>query len=72
MISAADIYYAAKKGKLELERKLEDSGANINLVKDQDGWTALHWATFNGDLQATKLLIEVIYFYFALGKRFRA
>ena len=67
MISAADIYNAAKKGKLELE-----DSANINLVKDQDGWTALHWATSNGDLQATKLLIEVIYFYFAFGKKFTA
>ena len=69
MISAADIYNAAKKGKLELERKLEDS-ANINLVKDEDGWTALHWATSNGDVLATKLLIQVIHFYFAYGKRF--
>ena len=68
MISAYKIYNAAKKGKLELERKLEDC-VNINLVKDEDnGWTALHWATSDGDLQATKLLIEVIHFYF-FGKR---
>ena len=61
MIFAADIYNVAKKGKLELERKLKESG-NINEVKDQYGRTALHWAVSKGDLQATKLLIEVIHF----------
>ena len=41
--------------------------ASINLVKDQEGWTALHWATSSGDLQATKLLKQVIHFYFDYG-----
>ena len=57
MTSAGDLYWAAREGNLALQEELKKC-ANINHVKDSNGWTALHWAAYKGDVQATQVLIS--------------
>lgn len=38
-------------------KKLKDLGANVT-VKDEEGWTALHWAAFHGSASGAKCLLE--------------
>ena len=57
MTSAVDLYWAAREGNMALQEELKKC-ANINHVKDSNGWTALHWAAYLGDVQATQVLIS--------------
>ena len=56
-IEEAPVSDAAMKGDIETVRTLITEGANVN-AKQGDGMTALHWATFQDDIEMTKLLIE--------------
>ena len=54
------LYLAAKKGNDEVINLLLRYGANVNAVGNQ-GWTALHVASANGYLQATRVLLNPDY-----------
>lgn len=49
---------AASQGNLPLVRLLIDHGARINEGDDLQHWTALHYASSNGDLEMTKFLLS--------------
>lgn len=55
LLRAASTYpmYAANK----VRALLRDGAAHINDYDDQ-GWTALHWASFRGCLEAAEVLLE--------------
>ena len=42
----------------EILKILINHGANIQLTEPINGWTALHWCCFNGDIISTKTLIN--------------
>jgi len=48
---------AAKSGNEQLVKKMLKTGLNIN-VKDANGWTALHMASFGGHTDMAKFLIK--------------
>ncbi|KAL2503184.1 Ankyrin-2 [Forsythia ovata] len=48
---------AARKGEVRMIHRLIESGASIN-GRDQNGWTALHRASFKGRIEAVRALIE--------------
>lgn len=48
---------AARKGEVRTIHRLLETGANIN-GRDQNGWTALHRASFKGKIDAVRTLIE--------------
>ena len=48
---------AAATGNLKRVRELVDNGANVN-TRDEDGETALMWASCNNHLDIVKLLLE--------------
>ena len=47
----------SKKGDLSGVKQSIKNGANVN-CKDNDGWTPLHWSSYNGHLNVVKYLIE--------------
>jgi ankyrin repeat protein len=47
---------AAAQGHVDTVRALLDAGADVNAA-DVTGWTPLHAAAYNGDLQIVKLLL---------------
>jgi uncharacterized protein len=51
------LVYAAGRGYISIEGMLLNHKAKIN-ASGQNGWTALHAASFNGNAPAMKLLIE--------------
>ncbi|CAA3001644.1 ankyrin repeat and kinase domain-containing 1-like [Olea europaea subsp. europaea] len=48
---------AARKGEVRMIHRLIENGASIN-GRDQNGWTALHRASFKGRIEAVRALIE--------------
>jgi ankyrin repeat protein len=48
---------AAKSGDVTLVYNLLKKGADAN-AKDRDGWTALKWAVWHGQLEMVKVLVE--------------
>ena len=53
--------YNITKEKSDREKILEillKNGADIHCIEPINGWTALHWCCFNGDLNCVKLLIN--------------
>ncbi|XP_020208274.1 ankyrin-1 [Cajanus cajan] len=48
---------AARKGEVRSIQKLLDKGAGMN-GRDQNGWTALHRASFKGRVEAVRALVE--------------
>ncbi|XP_073269136.1 protein VAPYRIN-like [Primulina huaijiensis] len=48
---------AARKGELRMILKFLENGASIH-GRDQNGWTALHRASFKGRIDVTRMLIE--------------
>ncbi len=48
---------AAENGEIAKAKKLISSGVDVN-AKNDDGWTALHWASRNGHTEIVKLLIK--------------
>ncbi|XWS57885.1 hypothetical protein CRYUN_Cryun09bG0211700 [Craigia yunnanensis] len=48
---------AARKGEVRTVQKLIENGAVIN-GRDQNGWTALHRASFKGRIDAVRLLVD--------------
>lgn len=48
---------AARMGDVKTIQKLLDHGANVN-GRDQNGWTALHRASFKGRIEAARALID--------------
>ena len=57
MVSAKDVYDAAKDGDLALQDVLSNTENYID-VKSRDNDTALHFAAMNGHLQAAQVLIS--------------
>ena len=57
MTSLWDLYWAAREGNLALQEEVKKC-ANINDAKYGDGWTALHWAAWNGNVEAAQVLIS--------------
>lgn len=54
---AESLQEAAATGNLKQVRELIDNGANVNL-RDEEGETALMWASWNDHLDIVKLLLE--------------
>ena len=53
--------YNTKKETNEREKILEillKNGADVHCIEPINGWTALHWCCFNGDLNCVKILIN--------------
>ena len=53
--------YNSEKEINEREKILEiliKNGADVHCIEPINGWTALHWCCFNGDLNCVKLLIN--------------
>ena len=50
------MWKATRDGNIEAVRQHLDAGADVN-AKDEDGWTPLHWAAWEGHRQITELLI---------------
>jgi ankyrin repeat protein len=48
---------AARGGDVAELRRLAATGVNIE-ERDADGMTALHWAAFNGRMEAVKVLVQ--------------
>ncbi|KAK7271099.1 hypothetical protein RJT34_26719 [Clitoria ternatea] len=48
---------AARKGDVRNIQKVLENGAGIN-GRDQNGWTALHRASFKGRIEAVKVIVE--------------
>ena len=46
------------KDRQEILDILIKNGANIHCIEPINGWTALHWCCYNGDLASVKLLIN--------------
>ena len=57
MVSAKEIYESAKQGELQLQEIIEKY-KDINEIKD-NGWTALHWAAREENLEAAILLMKL-------------
>jgi ankyrin repeat protein/tRNA A-37 threonylcarbamoyl transferase component Bud32 len=56
-ISEDEFLNAAKSGDLDAVKTAIDQGMNINL-RNEYGWTTLHWAAYRGDTASAKLLIS--------------
>lgn len=56
-VEPSTIEEAAKAGDADAIAKLSDAGANIN-EHDADGYTALHWAAFQGNVKMAKALLD--------------
>jgi ankyrin repeat protein len=54
----ADLMEAAKKGDVEQVRRLISEGANVNTVNHRTCSTPLQWASYNGNLEVVKLLLQ--------------
>ena len=46
------------KDREEILEILIKHGANVHCIEPINGWTALHWCCYNGDLDSVKLLIK--------------
>ena len=46
------------KDREEILEILIKHGANVHCIESFNGWTALHWCCYNGDLESVKLLIK--------------
>lgn len=57
MIGTNALMIAAAFGHVDTARILLDAGTDVN-AKDLTGWTPLHAAAFNGNLQIIRLLLE--------------
>ena len=53
----SSLWKAAEKGHKEIVEMLLEGGADVN-HKDDDGWTALRWATKEGHKEVVQLLLE--------------
>ena len=51
------LFEAVSKGNVDECQRLIQAGANVNFTND-DGWTPLHWAAFDGHLKVCRLLIN--------------
>lgn len=58
MVFAEEIHEAAKSGDVRKVVELIEKDPNIMYVKDEEGKTALHWATGRGQLEVIKVLIR--------------
>ena len=56
------------KDRQEILDILIKNGANIHCIEPINGWTALHWCCYNGDLASVKLLIHYGSNYFLPSK----
>jgi ankyrin repeat protein len=56
------------KNRQEILNILIKNGANIHCIEPINGWTALHWCCYNGDLASVKLLISYGSNYFLPSK----
>ena len=53
---SVDIWNAAREGNIEAVKQHLAAGRNVN-AKGYDGWTPLHFATYNGRKEIVELLI---------------
>lgn len=60
MKSLKDLWFeSAKQEDVNVVKFLFDSGMKINIdAEDANYWTALHWASFKGNLKVVKFLVE--------------
>lgn len=56
-IMDAKLLDAARQGESEEIKLLLEEGAGVN-VKNENGWTPLHWATRNGHADAVRVLLD--------------
>ena len=56
------------KDREEILEILIKHGANVHCIETINGWTALHWCCYNGDLESVKLLIKYGSNFFLPGK----
>ena len=58
LILACKLSTNESKDREEILEILIKFGANVHCIEPINGWTALHWCCFNGDLPSVKLLIK--------------
>ena len=58
LILACKLPTNESKEREEILEILMKHGANVHCIEPINGWTALHWCSFNGDLGSVKLLIK--------------
>ena len=46
------------KNRAKIIEILINNGADVNIIEPVNGWTALHWICYNGDLDSIKLLMK--------------
>ena len=46
------------KNRAKIIQILLNNGADVNIIEPVNGWTALHWLCYNGDLDSLKLLMK--------------
>ncbi|WP_339044158.1 ankyrin repeat domain-containing protein [Cardinium endosymbiont of Tipula unca] len=51
------LHHAVRQGNLYDMKYLIVNGAEVN-VKDEDGFTPLHWAAYKGDIKCVKYLVD--------------
>jgi len=52
------LHCACEFGRLGCVAQLVEYGADIEYTNRKDGWSALHWAAFNGQVKVVKLLLK--------------
>ena len=53
------IHDACRQGEVELLEHMLELSSNLDLnAQDEDGWTPLHYAAANGNLQIVELLLK--------------